>query len=489
MKKDSVLACVILAMAIQITPGGARAQRSGASDGRVPVQLLDAVRKAVGGNPDVQARWHGYRAATEEQDVARGGYFPQIDITADVGREWVRRPDRQRERLDYRGVTLSLNQMLYDGFATRSEVARMGFARLVRYYELLDASETAALEVVRAYADVERHRELLALAKNNFVEHRQIYNQISERVEAGVSRRVDLEQATGRLALAESNLLTEVSNLHDVSARYVRLVGDAPGEDLPSLLESFVGTPLQQNVVEALKAAFVANPAFNAAIENVRATEALRDRTRAANHPRLDLRASRYMGHNIDGYEGRSRDDKIEFVLSYNLFRGGADQARIRQAGEELNQARDLREKACRDLRQAMTIAYDDIRRLAEQIGYLDQHRLAIAKVREAYRHQFDIGQRSLLDLLDTENEYFDARRAHTDARYDLVIAQARTLSGMGRLLRTLEIVREDLPMPEEIGQNRGTVDPADQCPVEVPPVFEIDKDKLLSDILREQGK
>jgi adhesin transport system outer membrane protein len=479
------LVCLAVMAVLQTLP--AMSSAATAADPASP--LLDAVRKAVNGNPEVQARWHGYRAATEEQDVARGGYWPQIDLTLGTGREWIKRPDTPTRQSDYRGATLTLNQMIYDGFATKSEVARMGYARLVRYYELLDATESTALEVVRAYADVERYSEQLKLAKANYVEHKQLYDQINDRVKAGVSRRVDLEQAAGRLALAESNLLTEASNLHDVSARYVRIVGEVPIDRLPPLEDNLGSAPLPDNVTAALKSAYVANPAFNATIENVRATEALRDRTRAANHPRLDLRARKYLGHDVDGYDGNSRDDLVEVVLSYNLYRGGADQARIRQAGEEVGQARDLREKACRDLRQTLTIAYEDNRRLGEQLVYLDQHQLAIAKAREAYRRQFDIGQRTLLDLLDTENEYFDARRAYVNAHYDRIIAQARTLSGIGQLLHALDVVREDLPTPQDAGQDRDTVDPADQCPAEAPVRLEIDKEQLISDALREQGK
>lgn len=82
-----------------------------------------------------------------------------------------------------------------------------------------------------------------------------------------------------------------------------------------------------------------------------------------------------------------------------------------------------------------MSIAWKDIHTLQRQLGYLDHHQLAIAKAREAYRKQFDIGQRTLLDLLDTENEYFQSRRAYTNAQFDHAIAHARTLAGMGKLL------------------------------------------------------
>lgn len=454
----------------------------------MPDALRDAARKAVVTNPDVQARWHAFGAAGADQDAARGGYFPQVDLSTGVGRESQKRPDISTDYFTHGNATLSLNQMVYDGFFTRSEVSRLGYTRLARYYEIIDASESAALEAVRAYADVLRYRDLVVLAKQNYVEHKQVYDQIGERAGAGVGRRVDLEQATGRLALAESNLLTEVSNLHDVSSRYLRIVGELPAERMPTLGESLNGGALPATVNDALREAFNTSPVLNAAVENVRAGQSAVDTRRAAYHPRVDLRARQAIDNNLDGIDGRSRDGVVELVLTYNLFRGGADNARVRQAAEALNQARELREKACRDVRQNLSIAWNDVRRLEEQLRYLDQHQLSIEKAREAYRRQFDIGQRTLLDLLDTENEYFQARRAYVNARYDRLTAEARTLAGMGHLMRTLEVAREDLPAAVDAGQDRMGIDIADLCPADAPAPLQIDKAALLAETLKEMG-
>ena len=456
---------------------------------QLPEPLTEAARKAVVTNPEVQARWNAFRASEAERDVARGGYFPRVDLLAGVGHEKLRRPGQGTDSYERHGAELSLNQMVYDGFYTRNQVARLGFARLTRYYEVLEASEGAALEAVRAYADVQRYRDLVALAKQNYVEHKQVYDQIAERTTAGVGRRVDLEQASGRLALAESNLLTEVSNLHDVSARYLRIVGETPPEALPAFPQTVSAELLPGSVNEALGAALNASPALNAAVENVRAGQAEVDSRRAANQPRLDLRARQAVTSNLDGIDGESREGVVELVLSYNLFRGGADQARIRQAAEELNVARDLREKVCRDPRQTLTIAYNDTQRLTEQLGYLDQHQLSIEKAREAYRNQFDIGQRTLLDLLDTENEYFQARRAYVNARYDQGIAQARSLAGMGRLMQALQVSREGLPTAAELGQDRMGMDLAELCPADAPTPQSIDKEALFAEAMRAAGK
>ncbi len=448
-----------------------------------PIGLADGAARAIATNPEVEARWHAFRASREEQQVARGGFMPQVNLSANVGAEWRKRPSVEDNDFNRHGAALTLNQMLYDGFATHSEVSRLGYASLARYYELLDAAENTALEAVRAHIDVLRYRELADLAKDNYVQHRQVYDQIEQRVTAGVGRRVDLEQASGRLALAEANLLTESSNLHDVSARYQRVVGEVPPATLG--IGDVPATGLPPTVELALNAAYQASPALTAAQENLRAAKAEARGKRAGFHPRLDLRASEQVGFDTDGIEGRHRDRVVELVLNVNLFRGGADSALVKQYAEQIGVAQDLRDKSCRDLRQTLAIAYNDVGRLGEQLEYLDQHQLSISKAREAYRRQFDIGQRTLLDLLDTENEYFESRRAYVNALHDREIAKARTLASMGELLKALSLSRADFPTREELGQDDETIDVSSACPATAPLPQRVDKQALLAGMRR----
>ena len=435
--------------------------------GAKPVSLEEAVKQAISTNPDVQARWHTFRASLYEQEVARGGYFPRVDLSTGVGRESLSQPNLPDNTYNRRSAVLSLTQMLFDGFATRNEVARLGYTKLGRYYEVLDASETTALDTTRAYLDVMRYRELARLTQENFAQHDQLFGQIQERVQAGVGRRVDFEQAGGRLALAQSNMLTEASNLHDVSSRYQRIVGTLPPGEMiaPGLLKQ--GIP--PSIEEALRLAYQGSPGFNAAIENVRAAQA-EARVRQSNFmPRVDLRARKDINYNDQGVSGRNDNEVVELVLNYNLFKGGSDVALVRQYAERLKQSQDLRDRSCRDIRQTISIAFKDIQSLGRQLVYLDQHQLSIEKAREAYRKQFDIGQRTLLDLLDTENEYFQARRAYVNASFEHAIAHARTLAGMGKLLSALQVSRDGMPSAKELGQDRFEVDADSQCPAEAP--------------------
>lgn len=455
-----------------LLPGLALAQQAASLD-----VLRDAAQKAVSNNPEVQARVHAFNAAREEVGVAQGGYFPRVDVIASVGRERLRQPGIDSQSFNRSLNSIALTQMLWDGLGTRNEVARLGHAKLTRYYELLDAADNAALEAARAYLDVVRYRKLVVLAEENYVQHRSVYEQIQRKVQAGAGRRVDFEQAAGRLALAESNLITESANLHDVTARYQRLVGEMPPPELP------VPAPLNSDIPPSADAAQQQaqqrSPALAAAIENVRAAQSEAAGRKAAFSPRVDFRLRQDWDRNRDGIEGRRDDGVAEFVVNYNLFNGGSDVARTRQFAERLNNSKDLRDKACRDLRQTVAIAYNDTRKITEQLRYLDQHQTSIEKARDAYRKQFDIGQRTLLDLLDTENELFQARRAYANADADLAIAYARVQAGTGNMLPALQLKKPETAEAPDLGNWQSSPDAPDYCPPEAPLPLLTDKSAL----------
>lgn len=407
--------------------------------------LAEITERALARSPDIQIRMHDYNAATEEQTAARGNLRPRVDLEAYAGRDRYDPAPGSSNYFNHPGASLQLRQLLFDGGAARNETRRLGYAKATRYFELLQAADDIGLESARAYLDVLRYRQLTKDSQENWAVHKEIYDQLSSKVQAGVGRRVDLEQASGRLALAQSNWLTDTSNLHDVSTRFERIVGEAP----PVLA---VAPDLTKDIPEEpaiLTEVLRANPGFMATIANLRAARAQTDVRRAANSPTLEFRASASTERNRQGSEGLYNGGTAQIVMNYNLYRGGSDSARIRQANELYQTALQMREKSCRDIRQTTTIAWTNVRKLREQLRYLDQHLLATEKARDAYRQQFDIGQRSLLDLLDTENELFQARRAYSGAQYDLRLAEYQVLNAAHRLLPSLGLSPSVASFPE----------------------------------------
>ena len=469
-----------LALLIGLAWSSYAAEQTVATSQSPAKNLQQATQKAIAKNPEVQAAWHIFQASIEEERVAEGRYLPKIDLNGAVGNQ--SNQLRGNSAVDYGRETfgLSLTQMVFDGFATSSEVSRLSYTRLARYYDFMQASSAIASETVTYYENVLKFRELVRLASENYVQHKKLYDAIIQKVQAGVARGVDLELATGRLALAESNLLTEATNLHDMSARYQNLVGELPYEDLDT--EGMVNSGIPANIQEALRLAFEASPQFNSVIEQVLAATAEVEGRNAPFLPKVELRASQNNGNNVSGIQGREFDRVIELVATYNLFNGGSDTAAKNQFRERLGFARENRDKICRNLRQDLSVAYNDIKQLTEKLRYLNQHQLSIAKAREAYKAQFDIGQRTLLDLLDTENEYFQAKRNYTVAQHDLAIARARTLHNTGSLLTELKIQREKLPSAQQLRQDRDLSKNQElACPAEANEPMTIDKAMLMA--------
>ncbi len=450
--------------------------RGGEAFADVHQTLKEVAQKVVLTNPEVLSKWHAFKAAGGDVGVARAGFYPRVDYTYSAGKEDLKQPGVADRDYSRNGYSVALTQMLYDGFAVSSDVKRLDKARLTRYFELLDAAEAAALEAGRAYYDVIRFRQLLLLAEANYIEHRSSYELLLRRAQSGAGRRVDVEHAAGRLALAELNLNTEAANLHDVTARYLRLVGEQPPTVMfgPARLER--GFPASE--ADALKLAFKQNPTLRAAVENLESAQHEVEMRRSAFHPKFDLRLRTDRTENNDGVTGIRQQNIAEVVLSYNLFNGGADVARQTVYAERKNQALDLRDKACRDIRQTLSIAYNEVHRLQAQRSSIDHQVSSIEKTRDAYKAQFNIGQRSLLDLLDTENELLNARRTAVNADVDINQAYLRTQAGIGKLLEFLGLKRldeKDAPDSSEM----ATIVETEICPPEAPKSYLVDIEAL----------
>ncbi len=423
--------------------------------------VADITKKAIESNPEVQAAWHTFLVSGHDVGLARAGYRPTLDLNSGVN--YQRRDYGIERELNAGYAELLFNQMIYDGGRTRNEVKRFSQAQLVRYFELLDIVESTAAAAITAYQDVLRQRDLVALAQENLSKHLDVYKQVEQSSRAGVARAADLEQISGRVSLAESNLLVELSNLHDVSARYLRIVGQMPANQLApvTLTPSFLPSSARETITQA----YNSNPAFHAALRNIAASEASVDSSKAGFRPQLNLTARYGTQNHDDLWQNNSQTEgRIGLEFRYNLYNGNRDRTAVRRALDEVNVAKDLRDKVCVDIRQTLQIAYNDVNKLSEQLPVLNQHRLSSNKVRTAYKNQFDIGQRTLLDVLDSENEYFQASRAFTNANYDLSLAVTRTLAGMGQLLTAVNVARNGLPTLADLGTEPLQVKPEEIC-------------------------
>lgn len=430
-----------------VAPAGAAVPQ--ATDVKGGASLYQVVEQTLLTNPEIQARYNDFRSSLEGQNVARGGFLPQVNAQGWVGHEWQSNlPGEGSASWNRPGYTLELRQLLFDGFKTNNDVKQAGFEKLSRYYDLLATSDELAFNATQSFLDVERYRDLELLARQNYSLHEETLKQIRERADSGVGRRVDMEQAGGRLALAQTNLMTESANLNDVTARFRRVTGlDVPATlaPPPRLDDKLPKNP--KNFNDSLRS----NPAFLSKQALLQAADAGVQSSKGAFSPKFEFVASTGTDTSQPGPDYKNtRSTNVQVVMSYNLYRGGSDSARVRQTSAQSYAARDVRNYTCRNIQQDLAIAWNNIVHLRQSLPFLRDHEVATTKVRDAYRQQFQIGQRTLLDLLDTENELFESRRALTNALYDLQVAQYRWLTLSHKLLPTLGLRPANDETPDE---------------------------------------
>lgn len=405
--------------------------------------LSEAMQSAIEVHPEVQAGINSRLSVEEQMKTAKGGYLPQVDLLAGYGREYTDSPGTRgtthnTETLTRGESSLRLQQMLFDGFATRSEVGRQRATVNARAYELLGTSERTALSVAEVYIEVLKRQAMARLAADNLLSHERIYDQITLRSQSGVGRTADLDQAEARLAQARNNLITEQTNLADAQVNYFSVVGrDAAELSVP---QGLVGQ-LPENLQAARAEMLVSNPFLSSAESDVQATEQQYEAAKSSFYPRFDAELSRGMDNNLDGTAGHSNEWRAMVNMRYNLFAGGSNKADLQSKSYQINQAMDIRNNALRVLNEDLGLAWNALQNARQQLPIAQQYVDYSTRVRESYQQQFQLGDRTLLDLLDSENELFTASRRLEEVRFTELFTQYRIKATMGSLLKSQGVV------------------------------------------------
>lgn len=404
--------------------------------------LQEAIDTTINTHPDVLAAGSERNAVAEEIEQARAGYYPSVDLTIGTGWEdsdnpTTRGAGRGHESMNRDEASLQLRQMLFDGMATKNEVKRQTERTNSRAFTVHGEAENTALRAVNAYLDVLRRQKLVDLARINYEAHEKTHDQIKLRSEHGVGRRSDMDQSQGRLALAKANLLAEESNLRDAKTSYIRVVGvDADNLVEPNSPQSAIPATLDDAISRALEH----HPTLNSAKADVASAHAQHDTASSPFYPRVDLELGTTADHNIDGVKGHNGDLTAMFRMRYNLLNGGRDSARKKETAYLINQAKEIRNNTHRQVEESVRLSWNALETVNSQMDFFKLHVNSSEKSRDAYQQQFGLGQRTLLDLLDSENEVFISRQALVNAEYDQLFAMYRIINSMGGLLEMMQV-------------------------------------------------
>lgn len=410
------------------------------SPGLVQAETLqDAVKYLLKANPEVRAQSYNRMAKDLEVRQAKAGYLPTIDLYAGTGYDRHYRPVDDTTYPDF--ATISIRQNVFRFFGTQSEVERQEARVKSSAYLLNGTAENLALQATKVYLQVLKSQELYDLAKENLLVHRRIFDQVDLRSESGVDRRSDNDQVSGRVALAKSNLAAAQNNLLDSRTDYQAIIGYMPGDlVMPAPVSSAIPATLE----EAEQLALNNNPTIKSSKADLEARNKQKETAKSQLYPSFDVAFDYNWKYDVDN-PGKEEFYTAMALVSFNIFNGGWNKARIGQTTYEIHEAEEISRNSMKQTVQSVRLAWQSNKTAAERVVYLEEYVKASGTTADAFTSQWNIGRRTMFDLLDTQAEHINAKVSLLNAKYDKMYSEYRILNSMGKLIPSL-----GLPLPEQ---------------------------------------
>jgi outer membrane protein, adhesin transport system len=389
-------------------------------------------------HPEIRARQRSVEAAQEGVHVAYAGFLPTFDVFGETGPQYIDSPVLRSEGggswtsvADRAGAQLTQN--LFDGFATPSKVKSARLNVEVAEFALTATKQNILFEGISSYVEVLRQNQLVGLARDS---ERTIMRQLNledERVQRGAGIAVDVLQAKSRLQVAKERRIGFEGGLADAMARYIQVFGHPP--EVAAMTEPTPPVALLPGSMKvALDTTQTENPAVDASLATVAVADERKRLARSDYYPKLDVVARANRENDSDLVRGTRTDMSVVLAATWNLFNGFATEAGVNQAAAEYKAARQNHQIVTRKVEEATRLAWHEWTTSQQRVELL-QNAVAIAlEVFEARHKLREAGRETVINVLDAENEVYNARIGLVIAEGNVRLAQYRLLQGMGRL-------------------------------------------------------
>ncbi|ADR33553.1 outer membrane efflux protein [Sulfuricurvum kujiense DSM 16994] len=400
------------------------------------LDLKSALDEMLQHHPDILQKRQELSAAEHELTIARSGFLPKIDIRSSVAKEKANTQMTGFQNRNFNTVNTNavLSQNLFSGFSTDSEVEVKRHNIEIKMHELEEKKNDLSLRLIKSYLDVVKASILLDVERKNVKAHEEMYQKIKLKTQSGSGRMADYKEVLSKLALSYVNTLTQDNNYNDASTVLNTVMGrytDVSELVKPSLEVSVIPRTLEEAVKEAVEK----NPMIlvgRAEIESAKKSVSLE---RSSYYPKVDAELNTRSYNNANGTENIDKTTAAMVTLSYNLYNGGSDSARIKRSLSQTYNAIERFRSIERDVAEKMTIAYNAYTVFNRQKPFLEVYSDASFEKTQYYEEEFDLGRRSLIDLLDSENEYCTARRKEVENEFELLYSYFRVLAAKNGLM------------------------------------------------------
>ena len=398
--------------------------------------IEDAMAEAYRHNPQLLAQRARVRATDEQVPQALAGWRPTVDMTADAGasRYESNIPSTSSPALQSRepkSTKLEISQPLYSGGRTQASTSEAENNVKAERARLVTVEQKTLLDAATAYLDLYREIAVLDLNVSNEQVLRRQLDATRDRFQVGEITRTDVFQAEARLARAIADRIKAEGDLEIARATYVKVVGAPPpsGPALPTAPDT-----LPEDKDKAIRDAATQNPAVVAAEFDQRAARDKVDGAEGELLPTFRIVAS--AGKDWESSNESSRISNLEAKLKFSmpLYEAGTTYAKVRGAKQTAAERQNLIDKERRDAVQTATRAWDTLQSARARVDSFDSQIKAAAVALEGVEREAAVGSRTVLDVLNAEQELLDARVNHVRAQRDELVAAFELKSAIGLL-------------------------------------------------------
>ena len=400
--------------------------------------LKSIVSDVLNTNPIVMERLKNYNSTKEEIDIAQAGYYPTLDLESSAGKKYTGRisNDVAQETYDVFQNSLILRQNIFKGFGTEEQVNYQQMRTLAASYSYLETANDLTLQTVKVYLDLSREQELLQNSKVNVDHNEKLYAKVEKAHNAGLTTLSEVSKIQSSLSLAKSNMMVQKNKLANAKFNFRRVTGRLIS--LNSLQKVRFNLDLPKSLRKATTYALEYNPSLLVGKYNIKGAEALYRESKSVFFPKVDLELAGNYNDNFNEFYGE--DDRIQgmVVVSYNLFNGGADEAARRNKLSKLSQEVELTNDLKRQVEEGISLSWASYQLALDQIPFLKNYKSESGKTLKLYSKEYELGERSLLDLLATENDLKRANDELINAKYNLLFSKYRIIDAMGLTMASI---------------------------------------------------
>ena len=416
--------------------------------------LREAVQIAMESNPEIGQAIQNHDATGFELRQALGLYAPRVDLEASAG---IQRLDSgSRRSLGIAGDALYPAQVgvvatldLFDGGFRDAEVALQSARVDSASYRVLERSEFIALQIVRVYYQVLLQQHIVGLARENAAFHETMASDVAAAIDSGQLTEADRFQSIERVAAARARLTEAGVELAAAQIEFKTLVGMMPGAvNAPPRASRAIGDSLEIAIAKAI----INNPRMLTAGADIDAASALVDQAQSAFAPKLSLEGRVATGYDISGASGVTNDASMRVSLRWNIFDGGIKDAQFQEEIRRESETKLVFDQTVREVEQAVRESWLRLKSQGELANVYQQQLSSSSELIASYREQFNIGDRSLLDVLDAQNTRFNVQVLQQTAQYSVMFAEYRVLAVSGDLLSFMGVA----PHPTAIADTRA---------------------------------